>query len=119
MLITMGQGFTFERLPELSTVVWTNDPHEHGVETRDKDGNPAGYFYIDKTAMHELLHVLGPPDGDDTSNPEQFNDTLMGWDSDVWNEKLQQCRIEETIALVYCLQEEFRDGDSQTVGYIY
>ena len=119
MLFTMGQGFQFEENPGLSTVEWTNDPHEHGKPTRDAEGNPQGYFYIDKTAMHEFLHVIGVPDGDDTDNPEQFNDTLLGWDSDVWNENLQQCRIEETVALVYCLQEEFRNGDSRVVGDIY
>ncbi len=119
ILFTMGQGFQFDGKPGLSPVEWTNDPHLHGEPTEDVEGNPQGLFYIDKTAMHEFLHVLGGPDGDDTSNPEQFDDTLLGWDKDVWNEKLQQCRIEETVALVYCLQEEFRTGDSQTFGGIY
>ena len=119
MLITMGQGLKFETLPELSTVVWTNDPDRHGDEARDKDGNLTGFFYVDKAAMHELWHALGAPDGDDTSNPAQFDGSLSGWDIDVWNERLQQCRIEETIAPVYCLAKEFRDRDEQTTASIY
>ena len=119
VLITMGQGLKFETLPELSTVVWTNDPDRHGDEARDKDGNLTGFFYVDKAAMHELWHALGAPDGDDTSNPAQFDGSLSGWDIDVWNERLQQCRIEETIAPVYCLAKEFRDRDEQTTASIY
>ena len=113
ILFTMGQNFQFSH-GDGSIVKWTNDPYLHGDERRG-----TGFFYIDKTAMHEFLHTIGVPDGDQTDNPDLYDDTLMGWDKDVWNEKLKQCRIEETVALVYCLRKEFRDGDAQTVGDIY
>ena len=115
VLFTMGQNFQFSH-GDGSTVKWTNDPELHGIERRG-----IGLFYIDKTAMHEFLHTIGAPDGDQTDTPELFDNTLMGWDRDVWNEKLKECRVEGApeYAVTYCLHKEFRARDSQTVGDIY
>ena len=117
MIIKTHMEFQFFKTGPQELVTYTLYPHLHGRKVEGKERHR--YFYIQKLIIHELPHLLGAPDthnADYVDNPDDHEDELMHFQPSDWNDPLKTCPDDSSM---YCLDEEFTDGDSEIVGGIY